>query len=95
MRRTLGVDPAECDRCRARLEPVAIITREAVIQRILAHLSLPVSAAAIGPGTTMAWDVTGEPMPDWVVGMDPEPPLADERSPPAAWDGVDPPGPEW
>jgi hypothetical protein len=95
IRRTFDIDPAECDRCRARLEPVAIITRDDVIERILAHLSLPVSAAPIGPGGSMAWDVTGEPIPDWAIGMDPEPPPADERSPPDPWDGVDPPGPEW
>jgi len=91
----MGIDPAECDRCGASLEPVAIITRDDVVQRILAHLSLPVSAAAIGPGRSMAWDVSGEPMPDWAIGMDPDPPLALERSPPDAWDGVDSPGPEW
>jgi len=35
--------------------------------------------------------VTGEPVPSWVLGLDPDP---DERGPPREWDLVDPPAPE-
>ena len=36
------------------------------------------------------WDVSGQPMPSWAVGVDPIP---DERGPPVDYDGVDPPAP--
>lgn len=92
MRRTLDIDPAQCT-CGGKLKPIAIITREEVVQRILSHLSLPSVPAPVGPGRSMAFDVTGEPVGEWVVGLDPDPPDAPERGPPA-WDGVDPPSPD-
>ncbi len=42
---------------------------------------------------TQAYDVTDEPIPDWVVGTDPEP-QGYERGPPLAYDGIDPPCPD-
>jgi hypothetical protein len=74
MRRTLGIDPAQCTRCDCRLKPIAIITRQDVVQKILAHLSLPQQPAPIGPGGSMGYDITGEPIPSWVMGVDPEAP---------------------
>jgi len=35
------------------------------------------------------FDVTGESVPAWAVGVDP-----DERGPPTDWEFVDPPAPE-
>jgi hypothetical protein len=35
MRRTLDIDPALCPRCEGRLEPIAMITRDDVVERIL------------------------------------------------------------
>ena len=43
---------------------------------------------------TVAIDVTGEPLPDWAVGVDPQAPDPVERAPPSGWDGVDPPAPD-
>ena len=37
------------------------------------------------------YDVTGEPVPVWALGVDPEPA---ERGPPVDYDVVDPPAPE-
>ena len=37
------------------------------------------------------FDMTGEPVPSWAVGVDPEP---TERGPPADWDAVDSPAPD-
>lgn len=94
MRRTLDVNPARCTRCQGRLEPVAIVTREDVVRRILSHLSLPLQPAPIGPGGSIAYDVSGEPLGDWIVGVNPEPPSEDARGPPSEWDGIDAPGPD-
>jgi hypothetical protein len=93
MKRTLDVDPARCSRCQGRLEPIAIITRAEVISRILSHLRLPSVPAPIGPAGSLAYEVAGESVGDWAVGMDPEPPDEDDqaRAPPCDWDGVDPP----
>jgi hypothetical protein len=95
MRRTLDVDPAHCPRCEGRLEPIAIITRDEVVERILSHLNLPVAPEPIGPGGSLAWDLGDERMEDWVVGMDPEPPDVDvtQRGPPCD-ECVDPPAPD-
>ena len=76
--------------CQGRLEPIAIITRQETIDRILSHLSLPLRAERLGPADTVAYDITGEPMLDGVVGVDP----MEARGPPSEWDGVDPPAPE-
>ena len=77
--------------CNGRLEPIAIITRQQTVDRILSHLSLPLRPEPLGPADTVAYDITGEPMLDWVQGVDPE---LDARAPPNEWDGVDPPAPE-
>jgi len=37
------------------------------------------------------FDVTGEPVPAWALGLDPDP---DERGPPMDWEFVDPAAPE-
>jgi hypothetical protein len=40
-------------------------------------------------------DIFVQPMPDWVVGADPEPPEQEARGPPDGWfEGIDPPCPE-
>ena len=91
MKRTLDIDPARCARCHGRFEPIAIITRDEIISRILSHLRLPSAPAPLGPAGSLAYDVTGEPMGDWVVGVDPSPPDQGARAPPCDWDGIDPP----
>jgi hypothetical protein len=82
MKRTLDIDPAHCPRCEGRLEPIAIITLDDIVQRI--PLNLPASPEPMDPGGSMAWDLGDERMGDWVLGMDPEPPEVDvtQRSPP-------------
>ncbi|MCU0693907.1 MAG: hypothetical protein MUF54_21165, partial [Polyangiaceae bacterium] len=75
MKRTLDIDPARCPRCEGRLEPIASITRDDVVERI--PLNLPAAPEPIGPGGSLAWDLGDERMDDWVVGMDPEPPDMD------------------
>jgi hypothetical protein len=71
-RRTLDSDPAHCPRCEGRLEPIAIITRDDIVQRI--PLNLPTAPEPMGPGGSFGWDLGDERMDDWVLGMDPEPP---------------------
>ena len=42
--RTFGVDGLSCPRCRkGRLRPIAVITKDQIVSKILAHLRLPVS----------------------------------------------------
>jgi len=76
------------------LQQVAVIRRQDVIDRILRHLALPPVPAEPTHPDTVGIDVTGEPLPDWVVGVDPEPPDPVERAPPRDWDCVDPPAPD-
>ena len=90
----LSEDLLDCPRCHARLEPIAVLRRHDVIDRILRHLALPLGPTALGHPDAIAYDVTSEPMPGWVTGVDPEPPDAAERAPPSDWDCVDPAGPD-
>ena len=76
--RTFHEDVLACPRCHARLEPIPVIRRHEVIDRILRHLALPPVPAVLTHPETVAFDVTGEPMPDWVVGVEPDPPDAED-----------------
>ncbi|MCU0694195.1 MAG: hypothetical protein MUF54_22610 [Polyangiaceae bacterium] len=73
MRHTLDMDPTNCPSCERRLGPIALITREDIVERIPSHLHLPAAPEPVGPGGSLAWDVGQEPMQDWVIGMDPQP----------------------
>ena len=57
------------------------------------HLALPLGPVQLAHPDTLAYDITGEPMPAWAVGVDPEP-EPDARAPPNDWDGIDPPAPD-
>ncbi len=94
LRHCFDIDVLECPRCHGRLEPIAVIRRYDVIARILQHLSMPAVPAGLAHPDTVAIDVTGEPLPDWVVGVDPLPPDAVERAPPNDWDCIDAPAPD-
>ena len=75
------------------MTPVAVIQRQEVIDRILQHLALPLGPVQLAHPDTLAYDITGEPMPAWAVGVDPQPD-PDARAPPNDWDGIDPPAPD-
>ncbi len=94
LRHCFHEDVVACAPCDARLEPIALIRRHEVIERILRHLALPFAPVELTHPDTVAIDVTGEPLPGRVVGVDPDPPGAIERAPPGDWDGVDPPAPD-
>jgi len=59
----------------------------------LQHLSLPLRREKLGDADAVAYELTGEPIPDWVVGLDPQP-EPDARAPPDDWDPIDAPAPE-
>jgi hypothetical protein len=94
MKRTFGFDPLECARCHAKMRHVALITKQHIVDRILSHLQLPLRPEQLGEHV-VGYDVTDEPMPGWVLGMDPDPeePDASERGPPTDCEGVDPQAP--
>jgi hypothetical protein len=94
--RTVGVDSLLCPRCRkGRLRPIAVITKEAMVSKILAHLRLPVSPELLADACTIVYDVTDQPIPGWVAGAEPEPPEQEARGPPCdGFEGIDPPCPE-
>jgi hypothetical protein len=77
--------------CIGRLVPVAVIRSQQGIDRILAHLRLPLAPASLDVAEMIAFDVTGEPIPHWAVGVDP---LPDARSPPDEACFIDPPAPD-
>lgn len=66
-----------------------MITKQDIIDRILHSISLPLQP--LDDVGTLGCDVTGEPIADWVVGVDPEPPDAEQRGPPDEAYFVDPP----
>ena len=90
MRRTLGINPLVCPVCSATMVLLAVITQKETIRRILTHVKLPRAAVANDETALLYFDVTGEPVPDWARGVDPEPA---ERGPPEDCDVVDPPAP--
>jgi hypothetical protein len=61
------------------------------VDRVLAHLRLPLTTEPRSDGWGAAYYVTAAPVPRWVVGTAPEP---NERGPPDCRDGVDPPAPD-
>jgi hypothetical protein len=94
--RTFGVDALSCPRCKTgRLRPIAVITKDQIVSKILAHLRLPVSPELLADACTIVYDVTDQAIPGWVVGADPEPPEQEARGPPCdGFEGIDPPCPE-
>jgi hypothetical protein len=70
---------------------IAVITQRAVLDKILEHVRLPLSAQLTADGYSVRYEVSGESIPQWAVGVDPEP---DARGPPASCDDVDPPSPD-
>jgi hypothetical protein len=75
-----------------RLRPIAVITKDQIVSKILAALHLPVSPELLADECTIVYDVTDQPMPGRVVGADPEPPEfeAEARGPPGDWEWIDP-----
>jgi len=91
MRRTLGINVLQCPVCQATMLLLAVITKREVIDRILTHVKVPREPVEGDEPAALYFDVTGEPVPSWVIGVDPEP---DERGPPDYDELIDPPAPE-
>ncbi len=85
---------SDCPRCPSRLTPVSVIRRQDVTDRILQRLAWPLTPTHLGHADTVAFDVTGELVPSWVGGVDPES-EPDARAPPSDRDGVDPLAPDF
>jgi hypothetical protein len=91
MRRTFGINVLCCPVCSATMVLLAVITQQHVIAKILTHVNVPREPVANDDAPALYYDVTGEPVPSWALGVDPEP---DERGPPTDYDVVDPPAPD-
>ena len=65
--------------------------RRRPLLRILSHVKVPRCPVTTDEAPLLYYDVTGEPVPRWAVGVDPDP---DERGPLVDYDVVDPPAPE-
>ena len=91
MRRTLGINVLKCPVCQMTMVLLAVITRREVIDRILTHVKVPREPVEGDESAALYYDVTGEPVPSWVIGVDPDP---DERGPPDYDELIDPPAPE-
>ena len=93
LRRTFGINVLSCPVCQATMVLLAVITKQAVIEKILSHVH--VSREPLPTEDALYYDVTGEPVPPWVLGVDPEPDIeADQRGPPMRDEFVDPPASE-
>jgi hypothetical protein len=93
MQRTLGINPLNCPVCKATMTLLAVITKQDVILKILSHLNVPRYALMADEPSVAYYDMTDEPVPSWVLGLDPDP-EADARAPPASYEGIDPPSPD-
>ena len=92
MRRMLGIEVLQCVHCLTTMRAIAVITKAEVIDKILSHVQLAAGPQLTADGYSLQYDVTGEPMPRWAMGVDPEPDAGpEERGPPSDWDGIDPP----
>ncbi len=85
MRRTLGINVLQCTVCQATMLLLAVITKREVIDRIVTHVKVPREPVLSDEPSALYFDVTGEPVPSWVLGVDPDP---DERGPPTDWNLV-------
>ena len=70
---------------------LALITKQDVIAKILTHVKVPREPVQNHDAPALYYDVTGQPVPSWAVGVDPDP---GERGPPQDYDVVDPPAPD-
>jgi hypothetical protein len=91
MRRTLGIHPLECPVCHATMVLLAVITRQEVSRRTLEHAKVPSEPFANDDGPALHYHLTGQDVPCWAIGVDPDP---DERGPPVDYDLVDPAAPD-
>ena len=85
MRRTLGINVLQCPVRQMTMVLLAVITRREVIDRILTHVKVPREPVQSDKPPALYYDVAGEPVPSWAVGLDPDP---DERGPPDGHDEV-------
>jgi len=54
LRHSFQEDLIACPRCQSRLEPVAVLRKHDVIERILRHLALLIGPGALGHPDTIA-----------------------------------------
>jgi hypothetical protein len=91
LRRTFGINILCCPVCQSTMVLLALITKQDVIAKILTHVKVPREPVQNHDAPALYYDVTGQPVPSWAVGVDPDP---GERGPPQDYDVVDPPAPD-
>jgi hypothetical protein len=55
LERTFAIDVLACPECGGRLQFLATIEERAVVEKILAHLGLPIEVPAAVPARAEAW----------------------------------------
>jgi hypothetical protein len=91
LKHTFDIDVLRCPKCDSTMSPIAAITRPDVIEKILTHLKLPVDPVVVSEGGTLAYDITGEPIDEWMHAHAEAHIQPAQRAPPDLWDSVDPP----
>ena len=92
LKRSFDFDVLKCTKCQGRMQIMAVITRQEVIDRILSHLSLPLEIEALENTEMNGCEITDEGIAQWEWSqLSPE---ADERGPPDENDWIDPPSPD-
>ena len=89
--RTFWINLLQLPVCQVTMLLLAVITKREVIQRIMKRSRVPREPVEADEPAALYYDVTGEPVPSWVIGVDPDP---DERGPPDYDELIDPPAPE-
>jgi hypothetical protein len=94
MKRSMNIDVLACPKCHhGRMRPIADITDQEVIDKIMTHLRLPLVPEVLGDGAVV-YDITGEPVLDRGWRPDGSDRGTTERGPPHDWEGIDAPAPD-
>jgi hypothetical protein len=65
IRQVYEVDPLVCSRCGGTMKVIAVIERQAVVRRILAHLGLPIRAPGLRAPPDPAGGHAADPPREW------------------------------
>jgi hypothetical protein len=67
LRRTFGFEVLQCTSCHVTMLAIALITQRAVIDKLLGHDGLSLSAQLTVDGYSVRHEVSGESIPPWAV----------------------------
>jgi hypothetical protein len=67
LRKPFGFEVLQCTSCHVTMLAIAVITQRAVIDKILGHVGLSLSAQLTVDSYSVRYEVSGESIPPWAV----------------------------